>query len=43
MVAWEMFFDAKWEINSSRADSVAGSILLPKALQKVVKLCYPAE
>jgi len=43
MVAWEMFFDARWEINSSRADSVAGSTLVPEALQKVAKLCYPAE
>ena len=43
MVAWKMFFDAKWEMNSSRADSVAGKTRIPEALQKEVKLCVPAQ
>ena len=43
MVAWDMFFDAKWEMNSSRAASVAGKTWIPKVLQKDVKLCVPTE
>ena len=44
MVAWKMFFDAKWETNSSRADSVAGKTRIPEAVtQKEVKLCVPAQ
>ena len=34
MVAWKMFFDAKWETNSSRADSVAGKTRIPEAVHK---------
>ena len=43
MVAWDMFFDAKWEMNSSRAASVAGKTWIPEALQNEVKLYVPAE
>ena len=43
MVAWDTFFDTKWEMKSSRAASVAGKTWIPEAPQKEVKLCVPAE
>ena len=38
MVALGMFFDAKWETNSSKAALVAGKTRIPEALQKEIKL-----